>query len=88
MSVKHLPKPTFLFLPATFALFLGGHPESVGEHGGAVDADVIKVRLLQEVVLTLGNHTVQTDAHAKTASQHKQPQPAHRGHSLLLPTQA
>lgn len=89
---KHLPEPTFLFFPSTFALFLGGGPENVGKHGDAVDADVIKVRLLQEVVLALGNHTIQMGPHAKTASQHKWLQsarrPAHRGRFLLLPALA
>lgn len=92
MTEKHLPKPTFLFFPSTFALFLGGHPENVRKHGGAVDADVIKVWLFQEVVLTLGNHTIQMDPHAKTSTQHKRLEsartPAHRGRFLLLPTLA
>lgn len=47
---------TFLFFPLGFALFLGCDLQGLRKHTRAVDADVIKVRLIQEVVLTLGRH--------------------------------
>lgn len=50
-------KHTFPFLPPTSGLLLGGGPQGFGKHRGTVDTDVIKVRLLQEVILALQKHT-------------------------------
>lgn len=50
-------KHTFPFFPPLSGLFLSGGPQGIRKHRGTVDADVIKVRLLQEVLLTLENHT-------------------------------
>lgn len=50
-------KHTFPFFPPTSGLFLGGGPRGIRKHRGTVDADVIKVRLLQEVLLTLEKQT-------------------------------
>lgn len=54
-------KHTFSFFPPTSGLFLGGGPRGIRKHRGTVDADVIKVRLLQEVLLALGKHTPSED---------------------------
>lgn len=50
-------KHTFPFFPPTSGFLLGGGPRGIRKHRGTVDADVIKVGLLQEVLLTLEKHT-------------------------------
>lgn len=58
---------TFLFFLPRFGLFLGCNPQGIRKHRGTVDTDVIKVRLVQEVVLTLGWHTNDWQIQMKTS---------------------
>lgn len=56
-----------------------------------MDADVIKVRLLQEVVLALGSHTIHINSRAHPRAHQwleSGGSAAHRGGFLLLPTLA
>lgn len=83
---------TFPFLAPTPGPFLVCCPRGVRKHRGTVDADVVKVRLLQEVLLALEKKDKSSEHHQIRSSEIRQGDVrrriTHRRHLLLLPALA
>lgn len=85
-------KHTFSLLPPTPGLLLSGGRQGIREHRGTVDADVIKVGLLQEVLFALEEKNRSAGAAGGCGSaggtSAEQEKVTYRGRFLLLPALA